>query len=111
MQFVTNSSPSALMKVDSPPPISAQKRKTHSPPPVPKKQASPLLAELVALGIGTVVACKSFIEKANVGFADQGVQCLDDLKLLERHDADAMLRLVGINGIQIAKILKAFFPA
>jgi hypothetical protein len=111
IQIVTDSSPSAQMKVDSPPPIPAQKRKTHSPPPAPKKQASPLLAELVALGIGTAPVCQSFIEKANVGFADQGVQCLDDLKMLERYDADAMLRLLGLNGIQIAKILKAVFPA
>jgi hypothetical protein len=109
MQIVTDSSPPTQMKVNSSPP--AQKRKADSPPPAPKKQASPLLGELVELGIGTAPVCQGFIDKPTFGFADQGVQCLADLKLLDRHDADAMLRLLGLNGIQIAKILKAVFPA
>jgi len=109
---MTDSSPSA-QKVDSPQPTPAQKRDTNSPPPPPppKKKASPLLNELVVRGIGTAPVCQSFIVKANVGFADQGVQCLDDLKILGRSDADTMLRLIGFNAIQITKILKAVFPA
>jgi hypothetical protein len=107
---MTDSSPSA-QKVDSPQPTQAQKRKTHSPPPPPKKIALRLLTELVELGIGTAPVCQRFIVKANVGFADQGVQCLDDLKILGRCDADAMLRMIGFNAIQINKILNAVFPA
>jgi hypothetical protein len=96
----------------SPPPQPAQKRKADSPPPpASKKPASPLFDELVALGIGTAAVCQGFIDKPNVGFADQGVQCLADLNLLSKIDAEAMLRLVGLNGIQTAKILKAVFPA
>jgi len=96
----------------SPPPQPAQKRKADSPPPpAPKKPVSPLLGELVDIGIGTATVCQEFIDKPNVGFADQGVQCLADLTLLDKDDAEAMLRLVGLNGIQRAKILKAVFPA
>ena len=107
----------------SPPPQSAQKRKADSPPlqpqkkkaesrtPEPEKQASQLLAELMALGIGTAAVCQEFIDESKVGFADQGVQCLADLTLLSKIDAEATLRRVGLNGIQTAKILKAVFPA
>jgi len=93
------------------PPPQPQKRKSESPPPEPKKQASPLLGELVALGIGSAPICQAFIDKPKVGFADQGVQCLADLGLLDCDDANAMLRLVGLNGIQISKVLKAVFKA
>ena len=96
----------------SPPPQPAQKRKADSPPPLaPKKPVSPLLGELVDIGIGTAAVCQWFIDKPNVGFTDQGVQCLADIALLEKNDAGAMLRLVGLNVIQIHKILKAVFPA
>jgi len=96
------------------PPPQPQKRKSESespPPPEPKKQASPLLGELVALGISSAPICQAFIDKAKVGFADQGVQCLAELSLLDWDDANAMLRLVGLNGIQISKVLKAVFKA
>ena len=104
--------PAQKRKADSPPPQPAQKRKADSPPPLaPKKPVSPLLGELVDIGIGTAAVCQWFIDKPNVGFTDQGVQCLADIALLEKNDAGAMLRLVGLNVIQIHKILKAVFPA
>jgi hypothetical protein len=104
--------PAPKRKADSPLPQPAQKKKADSPPPpASKKPVSPLLGELVALGIGTAAVCQAFIDKPNVGFADQGVQCLADLTLLSKIDAEAMLRLVDLNGIQIHKILKAVFPA
>ena len=106
----TSHSPPPKQVTPSPPP-QPQKRKSESPPPEPKKQASPLLDELVALCIGSASICKAFIDKPKVGFADQGVQCLADLKVLSKIDAEAMLRLVDLNGIQIHKILKAVFPA
>jgi hypothetical protein len=93
------------------PPRQPHKRKADSPPPKPKKQAPQLLGELMALGVETATACQQLIEKPHVGFADQKVQCLADIKHLEKDDANAMLRLIGIKNAQITKILNAVFSA
>lgn len=104
--------PSPNKKADSPPPQPAQKRKADYPPPLaPQKSVSPLFGELVALGIGTTAVCQGLIDEPKVGFADQGVQCLADLTLLDKNGAEALLRSLGLNGIQIAKICRAVFPA
>jgi hypothetical protein len=100
--------PAETKKVDFPPP---QKRKSVSPPPQPKKQAPQLLGELVDLGIGSKPICQAFIEKAKFGFADQRVMCLADLGKYEWEDVNAMLRLIGLKGNQLSKVLGAVFKA